>query len=303
MGSQSPPDGWSIDDGEWGTDIDRDTNSFTGTNSILFKSGGADVEFRSDFIPIANTVLAGSAQVLGDQYFTFYTLAYASAIGASKRFRLRIEFYDSSGALIGSPSTIFDTGLTAINTWEAFGQNDTIVVSSPRYARLVYDRPADRDFDLYIDVLDFRSSAPFIEATGTFSGSIGGGFQKVDLTAAALRSFFTFDASTDEIICSLPGVYCITGSSLVEASVADGDMFHTKLTFAPASGGTVDYPGSTVTIPRAIVASNAIGLHVSVVIRMETGDAVSLWHDPESGNTANVLSFSSRLQAVCVTRL
>ena len=153
MSSSSPPDGWVLEAGTWGTDIDREESTvFSGAQAFHFKNTATNAVIASTWFPVTSTWP-------GRQYQNVHWTWQASANGVNDRLRVRVKFYDETRTLT-STATLFDGAAAAVNTWQNSGFSESIITGD-RWARFLIDRPGDTDFDLYVDQIVYAIAPPF----------------------------------------------------------------------------------------------------------------------------------------------
>lgn len=278
MAKAAFPDGWRVENGVIGTDIDFvSTQSVSGGYSILFPNGGSSsVRLVGDWIQIDDRTAGGTTTA--DNFWEVYVVAYGSAT-ASHQIRLRVETCNAARSTINT-STIY-SGISSGASWNTYGTSRFSPTAGDVWARLVIDRPSSTAFDLYIDKaylnpspagarLDWRQAASPV--TGSFTSS----WANVDLSGGTYNDSTHADATSSTVYIYKPGLYHVHGQVLIDSNLADGDILGIRIdarTPNSAGSGTLQsyIYGTSLTVPAAHVAVSGkeLALGVSGLVYMD----------------------------------
>lgn len=107
MATNNPPDGFTVESGTWGTDIDQDTSTLFAGGSSVKMTGSGEVTLRSEPIPI-------NAQAS----YMCSAVVRASSVAAGKDFTFRARRVNfSTGAQISAGDLVSAAPLDAAAQW------------------------------------------------------------------------------------------------------------------------------------------------------------------------------------------
>lgn len=254
----SIPDGWQIQGGDLGTEIDIDTTTFaTGGSSVKFIGTGSNAaKWVSAWVPLPSTTAGASRP----QAVSVNALLKASSSAGTSSITMVIETANSARSSI-STSTVFASNLPSTN-WVNVG--DTIQIpGTPAWLRFTIYYTSNSAFNFWVDsveVKQFPAGALYNDSTtGTFSAT----WATATLASGSLlqQSFATLSSNT--IIVYSAGLYQISANvQLPAANYEAGDMFGIRLRFGDSAGTALFYRyGSVTTVHAAYDAStNNLGL-------------------------------------------
>lgn len=306
MPTESPPQGWTVNTGTWGTDVDREeTLSETAGYVIHLKSTSVQTEIESDFIGIASAT----------RYFTGM-LVRADRVLTDDKITLFLREYDSDKELIGT-TTLHNAALAAANTWEWIGGHDadsdinTITNANTRYVKIAVRKPG-RLFNAYVDTALLDRSQPSWAITNSSPTPPGQTIPAATWTPVTLdaniqsaggvnTSVFPMRcgvSATGVVTGHVPGAYTITANSGLE-SLSDGVQVWLRLKVVSGTGIVIRYRYGAIGTSSA--AGSTVLTNVSVTNEvLEPNDTVTLeiWHNDsvprqvvEIGNVQHVYTY------------
>jgi hypothetical protein len=275
MTEKAVADGWYLEGGEWGTDVDINTSTFvSGGNSIEFKANNnAATTIVSDWIPLDDESTSNDSN---DRVYEVYALVKNSSTGINKQVRIIVETTDSTKATLNQ--TVVAHSYTNSANWEAIGSSVITLTSGDSWARIRIDRPSDVDFTTHIDRVYFNPSPAFLHTSiydPDITGSFTGAWADINFVGAAnpFDSFMTpiaFGGGTNQLL-SKPGLYSFNADVLVDSSLTAGDMLGIRirvLNYYLLRGvfkNSYVY-GTTLTIPANYSGEEPLPLGVSGVM-------------------------------------
>lgn len=204
MGTTYPPDGWEVQVGTWGTDVDQDaTVSLSGPYSIKFE----------------DTTPANDPYLIQEPYPTtpgtpvsVTTVVRADSTTGSDHVIAKVLWYDSADAYL-SASTVFDAAVTASSTWEA----KTAVITAPASAasyRVVIGKTKTA-FNVWFDSVESGDFPIGFRAYRTSAQTFGtGASTKVQFDTENFDYGGAYDAATNHrFTAPIAGIYSVSANA------------------------------------------------------------------------------------------
>lgn len=286
MASIGPPDGWEVESGTWGTDIDReDTIVLTGAHSLKLASGSAPVIY-SPWIPINNPSSVGAVDTPNTDTpsVTAYCRYYADRISAGDNIDIDLIYYDIDRASAGTVHLVATTPAATADAWYTAGENRSTAGSQVHWARFKFTK-ANTAFNLYIDsvVAERGTSSGEIELSGTQSITAAGGWQRVNLSTGVGLYETDYDTTNDLIEYNVPGKYHIYGM-VNYTGLASGEQ--AKLRLVSQTGSAIS--PFTVFATQASATGKSVTLQISMIKSGRPSLGVGLETDHDSGSDRTI---------------
>ena len=288
LGVASPPDGWSMITGTWGTDIDEDTtDSVTGNYAMDFEvvSGVMQPAMESAFIPV------GGGADTGD-ILQAAIVCKRSGGSTNSRAQIEIRFYDRAQAYISTSSTQF----TPTTTYVAFQTAPVITPATAMYCkvRITGTYSAGVTYTLRVDRAALLRSyamghAGFTGVAHPFSTTYAVmEFDETLFTDGIGVNYLNESASVDRNAVEIiyPGTYQISGYFF---SVDTAGVAHAfDIEFRVNTGGGYSSIVATANASRAVGASAIAWIQLlSPPVQLEKGDTVQVRYRTSVADDAN----------------
>ncbi len=275
--AQSPPDGWEIDTGTWGTDLDRGTTFFQGIASLQLKNTSVAASVLSDFIPMRSS----TASYPNTQ--SFWVRLQADSVAGGNTVKLELHTYDNTKSFLAT-TTPLNGVLNAINTWETYGRIATPNASA-KWARWQITKAAQA-FNVYVDLAPFEDNPPYISYTQTAAQNINDSTWTTIVFGTntfVVDNAINYNAATGVASILEPGYYTICSTVNTDDSLGDGKALRIRVKL---NDGTNNYYVYGTGNP---IGANDKGLAlVATTLPCNTGDtiAIEVWQD--SGGAINL---------------
>jgi hypothetical protein len=285
--ASNPPDGWSMQNGTWGTEAEETTSiQATGGRSIDFSNGGGgDGRLYSDFFPVSE-----------NEMYAFHWYLQVDVAHNDNRAEIGFYTYDKD---LGNETKVLLGQVTPTTAWIRYGSS---YIPSPedggvavRYVRVYVERkdvgaPAT-SYHLYCDrihcFLQKHKFSGFRSAAGTItSGSpqqIPFDQQVFDIVGQSISgTVYGLDTSTNpgRFTCLQPGEYAFKAAVGV-ASASDG----TELEISLYKNGAVEHKGEL----RQAAANGNQRLVVATTIDLVKDDYVDVYFEHDEGSALSML--------------
>jgi hypothetical protein len=274
MSSESPPSGWLVDTGVWGTDCDREeTLNQTGNHSLHLKSTAVATKLVGPWIPVRGG---------WNNTYSAWALLQASSIAGGNTVTVKCQGYQDDRSTTTTAINVINASvLGAANTWEHWGDTATFA-SNTRWARFEIEKAA-QSFDVYIDFVNLEKFPPGGRVAGAaVTIASGAGWSTPNMPTQAWFSDVDFDAATERITVYIPGIYIITAST-EWSDLVDGDYVEMRIV-ENAAGVPISTYGTSCPVGAAdttrLIASASKELvpndTLELQVRQQTGNDLSL---------------------------
>lgn len=290
MASLHPPDNWSITEGVWGTDADREeTTVFAGGFSIklINTTPTNDTKIESDLIPVDRLLLSSPV-------FNMGSWIQADRNNAGDDITIQLRAYDNDKVFISSV-TIFLGPVTSINTWE-FKGNRVIISPLARWINVTVSK-ANVAFNAYIDSVEANEGVPFRAMGRNSSLSIPDAVETdvvFNIGRLQTNASMFVDTATGEFTIAKQGTYLMHGSVNFLAGHAQMRAYlQIHVNGTAVARGPVAHAGNT----------DKFGVTASYVRNLDNGDIVKfrIFHTGSGG--AKTIEGDERRSYAAVSRM
>lgn len=254
--AQAFPDGWTVTQGELGTDITTSASqALSGGISIHFPSTAAtNAILVSDWIPIPKYTTRVTPRRYG-----LFAAVYSDSIDSARKVRIIAETANPTKTTLNT-ITIYDAAMPNLSRYDPLGQVVT-PATTEGWIRYKIDRSDQLDFNLYLDNVEIKqvpASSDFTASGSPFSSSWTG------VSFGGTLHGLTGTSGGDAVIYA-PGRYSFSGQVVLDDSYDDGDMFGIRVVTKNFAGTIQNYYyGSVATLSAAYnAATNHMSLTVS----------------------------------------
>lgn len=274
MASKSPPSGWEVSSGTWGTDLDRDeSTTLTGQAAVKFLSTGSGATILSPWIAVGGIDADPSAYIPERLGYSFYTRVKTDRANAGDNVTIKIYYYDKDRGLT-STSTIVNATTIATGKWQAYGEAKHML-DDIRWVRFEVIK-ASPAFNLWIDSAvavklppsSVANSLGVAETIPTATWTKVGDLNDGGNLAGSTETY----GQIGQIDVAIPGYYIVTAQAEF-STLGDGEYAAIRIAYTDFNGNaqTSDaaYFHASLSFTMSLVTSAVLPIDANSTITME----------------------------------